>query len=214
MSGYLQRLVQTAAQPVQTVHPFTGSIYASRSDNESRGFESEESVTAAPSPSALAAATSQHQSVSAPAPRRSDRTPTPKYQPIALVSPSTPLSSEDKIDDMASSQEQLVQAPHLANLQANTEQPPARVLDQTEFHPLLPQEAVTAERQLTAASFRAETRAAHDTRHPNVVESANDDIQIHIGRIEVTAVHPPAPRTAKTPDRSLSLDAYLNRRAR
>jgi hypothetical protein len=40
-----------------------------------------------------------------------------------------------------------------------------------------------------------------------------DDIQIHIGRIEVIAVPPPAPRAQAAPSRKgLSLDEYLSRR--
>jgi hypothetical protein len=42
------------------------------------------------------------------------------------------------------------------------------------------------------------------------LESGSDDIQIHIGRIEVTAVQPPAPRPAPAPTRkAMSLDEYL-----
>src|SRR5207245_1671246 len=112
MSGYLQRLVQTAAHPVQTVHPFAGSIYALRSDNESHGFESGESVTAAPSPSARAAATSQQQNVSTPIPRRRDTVPTREYHPIAPVSAATPSPSEGNTDAMRSWEEQRAETPY------------------------------------------------------------------------------------------------------
>lgn len=44
-------------------------------------------------------------------------------------------------------------------------------------------------------------------------ERQPDEIQIHIGRIEVTAVPaPPAQRAPKAPDKGISLDAYLERR--
>ena len=43
----------------------------------------------------------------------------------------------------------------------------------------------------------------------------SDDIQIHIGRIEVTAVAQPTPRPAAAPARkAMSLDEYLGRRHR
>jgi hypothetical protein len=43
----------------------------------------------------------------------------------------------------------------------------------------------------------------------------SDDIQIHIGRIEVTAVAQPTPRPAAAPARkAMSLDEYLGRRSR
>jgi hypothetical protein len=55
-------------------------------------------------------------------------------------------------------------------------------------------------------------RATRPERHVEGVERQPDDIHVHIGRIEVTAVPPPLPRTPKLPDRALSLDAYLSRR--
>jgi hypothetical protein len=56
-----------------------------------------------------------------------------------------------------------------------------------------------------SANLMAEGRSARAEREP-------DEIQIHIGRIEVTAVQPPAPRAPKPPDKAISLDAYLERR--
>lgn len=215
MSGYLQRLVQTAAQPVQTVHPFAGSIYARGADYQSDGIESEESTIAARPTTAPDAATSQQQHVPEYNSRR-DKAPPREYRPIAPVSVATFLPSEGETKALPSWQERPVQPPRpTANVEANdSEQPPAPVFAQTEFHPLMPQDAVVAEPRLASSPFRAETRASHDSRRPTAVERVSDDIQIHIGRIEVTAVHPPAPRAPKAPDRSLSLDAYLNRRAR
>jgi hypothetical protein len=51
------------------------------------------------------------------------------------------------------------------------------------------------------------------TQSPQRVESAMQDIEIHIGRIEVIAVPPPAPRVAAaSPRRTMSLDDYLKQR--
>jgi len=227
MSGYLQRLVQTAAQPVQTVHPVAGSIFAPSRDNPLRGFESEEFVIAAPRSTVPTGATSQQQNVPGHDPRR-DTAPRPEFRAIAPVSAATPLLSKGDSDALPPWPEQSVQPLRpAANVRANdtgqpaanveadhTEQPHVPVFRRAEFHPLMPREVVVAETPLAHAPFRAEIRAPHLSRRPAAVERASDDTQIHIGRIEVTAVHPPAPRRDKTPDRTPSLDTYLNRRAR
>jgi hypothetical protein len=191
MNGYLQRLVHTAAQPVQSMHPFAGSIFASSHDDQTRGIESEEFVAATSAIDRHASPTLQRQSV----PQhnaRAEGVPLREYRPVAPVSVVTPLQTEGEASAW------LFQS----------------VTPQNEFHPLMSQEPFVAEPDLTHAPFQAKTRASGDNRRSVARERTNDDIQIHIGRIEVTAVHPPAPRTAKTPDRGPSLDAYLNRRAR
>jgi hypothetical protein len=215
MSGYLQRLVRTAAQPVQSVHPFAGSIFASSYDEKTRGVESEELVVAASAVPSSADPTSQPQNV----PQHNMRTeagPIFEYRPIAPVGPGTSLHSEGEAKALPSTEEQPDRSSRpAANIKANaTERLLSPVALQTEFHPLMLQEAFVAEHGLTHAPSRAATRSLTDNRRPVAAERAQDDIQIHIGRIEVTAVHPPAPRPAKTPDRGPSLDAYLNRRAR
>jgi hypothetical protein len=214
MNGYLQRLVQTAAQPVQSMHPFAGSIFATSHDDQTRGIESEEFVAAT-------SAIDRHASPKLPpqtVPQQNAQhggVPLREYRPIAPVSVVTPLQTEGEAA-LIFQQEQFAQRP---NPSANTEETEVEQLSspvtpQTEFHPLMSQEPFIAEPDLTHAFFQAKTRASGDNRRSVARERTNDDIQIHIGRIEVTAVHPPAPRTAKPPDRGPSLDAYLNRRAR
>jgi hypothetical protein len=205
MSGYLQRLVQTAANPAQTVHPFAGSVFAAPHEEQSRGFESEEFVIAA---------SQQH---NAPEYNQSrDTARPPKYRPIAPVSAATPLPSAGEIDTVPSWLEEIVQRPHpAANIEATDIQqphtPPSRP---REFRPLLPQERVTAENPAAYAPLRSEIRDAPRNGRSVTSERASDEIQINIGRIEVTAVHPPTPRVPKSSDRTPRLDAYLNRSAR
>jgi hypothetical protein len=215
MNGYLQRLVQTAAQPVQSMHPFAGSIFASSRDDQTRGIESEEFVAATSAIDRHASPTLQRQSV----PQhnaRAEGVPLREYRPVAPVSVVTPLQTEGEASAWLFQQEQFAQRPRPSAITEETdiEQLSPSVTPQNEFHPLMSQEPFVAEPDLTHAPFQAKTRASGDNRRSVARERTNDDIQIHIGRIEVTAVHPPAPRTAKTPDRGPSLDAYLNRRAR
>jgi hypothetical protein len=215
MSGYLQRLVQTAAQPVQSVHPFAGSIFASSHDDQQRSVETEEFVVATSAINRPAGPTLQPQTV----PQHNaqpEGVPLREYRPIAPVGVVTTLQTEGEANALLFQQEQFAQRPRSS---ANTEETKVEQLSspvtpQTEFHPLMSQEPFVAQPDLIHAPFKAKTRASGDNRRSVAREQTNDDIQIHIGRIEVTAVHLPAPRTVKTPDRGPSLDAYLNRRAR
>jgi hypothetical protein len=215
MNGYLQRLVQTAAQPAQSVHPFVGSIFASSHDDQTRGIESEEFVAATPAIDRHASPTLQPQAV----PQHNtqpEAVPLREYRPIAPGSVVTPLQTEGEANALLFQQQQFAQRPRpsVNTQETNVEQLSSPVTSQTEFHPVMSQEPFAAEPDLPHAPFLAKTRASGDKSRSVARERTNDDIQIHIGRIEVTAVHPPAPRTAKTPDRGPSLDAYLNRRAR
>jgi hypothetical protein len=68
---------------------------------------------------------------------------------------------------------------------------------------------------LAAVAGNAGKPARAEFSAPSRRSAQSDDIQIHIGRIEVTAVAQPAPRPAAAPARkAMSLDEYLGRRSR
>jgi hypothetical protein len=68
---------------------------------------------------------------------------------------------------------------------------------------------------LAAVTGDASKPARAEFSAPARRSGRGDDIQIHIGRIEVTAVAQPAPRPAAAPARkTMSLDEYLGRRSR
>jgi hypothetical protein len=207
MSGYLQRLVQTAAHPAQTVHPFAGSVFAAPHDekSQSRGFESEEFVIAAP----------QQQNAPQYSPSRNTARPA-EYRPSVPASAATRILLAGEVDAVPSWPEEIAPRPHPAANVAVTEISPPHDPEgaRREFRALLPQEAVTPESLPTYAPLRSEIRDRPQNGRSVTLERASDEIQIHIGRIEVTAVQPPAPRAPKSPDRTPRLDAYLKRSAR
>ncbi len=85
------------------------------------------------------------------------------------------------------------------------------------YRPLVPEGLHPAEAALAHASSplspaRGKIERTGPARHSAPVERSADDIQIHIGRIEVTAVPPAPTRPAVQPVRkSLRLDEYLRR---
>jgi hypothetical protein len=77
---------------------------------------------------------------------------------------------------------------------------------------LRPAEAALERDSSPLSPDRAKLGRTGPARHSAQVERSADDIQIHIGRIEVTAVPPAPTRPAVQPVRkSLRLDEYLRR---
>jgi hypothetical protein len=95
------------------------------------------------------------------------------------------------------------------------EGPSQQLIRRGPYRPLVPEglrPAVTAlvREPSPLSSARGRIERTVPARHSAPVERHADDIQIHIGRIEVTAVPPAPPRPAVQPVRkSLRLDEYL-----
>jgi hypothetical protein len=103
---------------------------------------------------------------------------------------------------------------------SETEQSPLIRAEADEVYtPLLPQAAQTADADgvtlrpsQTLVSTASQKEAFAASRIGVVSEREPDEIQIHIGRIEVTAVPQTAPRPAVLPaSKSINLDEYLKR---
>jgi hypothetical protein len=234
VSGYLQRLVSTAAGRGGAVHPRTGSVFAPRREEMSaplQGWEDAERVAPEPSPHPRAASVEFE----------SSPTPQPTSAPVFAHTPLLPASLEPDMRTIAAAPPPLRDTPEIDEepFVSPDEPPPAaagrhhraatnvhvttpmttpitRIADDA-FRPAEAAPAPPSEARMQPVSSRRaspEPRAALGrppaVRQPVVREP--DEIQIHIGRIEVIAVPPPAPRAPKAPDRSPSLDAYLNRR--
>jgi hypothetical protein len=201
MSGYLQRLVHTVAQPGGSVHPRTGSIFSP--------YREEPGPPEAPlSPAA----------VHIPEPAQSERASSVEVPILAdsivsAVAPTAQLSAQ-----LTPARPPSGRRSELAPEEQSGEVPQNRIALTTKFSANAP--APGADRPYRAlmkpiAEARKDNALPRDMRperHVERVERQPDDIQVHIGRIEVTAVPPPLPRTPKLPDRALSLDAYLSRR--
>lgn len=214
MSGYLQRLVHTASQPAATVHPFAGSIFAASRENDLDRFASEDFVPAAKQVAPIASSVPQSE-----AKLDSPRSPAPstEYRPITPVSV-TGAEAQFAAVETAGVRGEPSTAPApsaalLPDAEAESTQPRPRAIQERMFSPLLAGDAA-AEPGIAIPAARANRQDFHAGRGPAAMQHESEDIQIRIGRIEVTAVQPPVARAAQAPNRGPSLDAYLNRRAR
>ena len=233
MNGYLQRLVSTAAGRSDAVHPRTRSIFSPGVEEMHaplRAWEDIEQGTPVRAP-ARPHAPQRDLELHPPSRRLEPRSGAPRseHTPLlpnsvapedrAAAPPPFVLEAADSFADPVRSVDHptrtaapLAEAPRhfLATETEITVTSPAATRADDAFRPV-----IKTARSFDAVSA-AESRQHSRQQPPLQAAQPPDDIQIHIGRIEVVAVPPPAPqpRAPRAPDRSLSLDAYLNRRDR
>ena len=231
MSGYLHRLVHTVSHPRETVHPRTGSLFAPYRERARFALGM---VRASGNGDNTSGTFGRHSTIDEPAetvqhPARSDASQSPLLPGTADEPPRTvesvqradvprPAGNEAQHDAL----EHAVQVPRpLVAPQAQRAVPDSRrARRRSKLCAADPPAAKRSAQHQAGDSavlarstchqrgereFRGRTAPTHAEREP-------DEIQIHIGRIEVTAVQPPAPRAPKPPDKAISLDAYLERR--
>ncbi|HKB14331.1 MAG TPA: hypothetical protein VKD69_26880 [Vicinamibacterales bacterium] len=221
MSGYLQRLVNTAAGRADAVHPRIGSIFSPpRGDASSplRFVEESEIVTPAqPGPNRQ---TSSADVSDAEPPRRVTREPV--YAPL-LPAAEAPSRDAAPPETPASRTVLTGGTEPVAVRVLPADEPPRKGHDAATETPIAPEPARLADDPLrswtnanrtggVAARFAERRRISREQTDRTARQP--DDIEIHIGRIEVVAVPPAAPRPQKAADRSLNLDEYLSRRDR
>ncbi|NGZ08270.1 MAG: hypothetical protein CV088_02650 [Nitrospira sp. LK70] len=235
MKGYLQRLVRTVTNPVESVHPWVGSVVAASHQDGLNVVQTEEFTpvtTARQSPEVMAQASAQSCQPLAPT---ETLPPNPERHSTILE-----LQATQILDDFTQTGRSAIRGPSLSErnifepLISDTERLAPEGLDGTEpdLTPVQEPEAAVPPRgrrsladaqavikpghtrQLTPGPEPAPTekKDARPVRDSVAVDRGVDEIQIHIGRIEVTAIHPPPPTGSKARDAGISLDAYLKRR--
>lgn len=231
MKGYLQRLVQTVTNPAESVHPWTGSMFAAGHQDDFNVVQTEElaPVTAArQSPEVMSPASAQ-----SPQALASTETSPPGAGRQRLISelrttqntqdstPAEPSANREPLVSERIIPEPLV--PDATELEITPVQEPETALPPRGRRSLAGAQAVIKPgntRQLAPGpslaprekSERREKKDALPVGDSVAADRGTDEIQIHIGRIEVTAIHQPAPTVPKARNKEISLDAYLKRR--
>lgn len=254
MTGYLQRMAESALRPGRAIRPLLGSIFApadGAAASQTPGLEDVFVSVVGPTPAgrlsdvlvavdgpAPAGRPSADTQPPSPAPRStasaSDAGPVAPYEPL-IAEPARPAHEVEQLarqlpsDGLAAAQratremaepgDRLIQSPADAALPAR----PAQIsLDVVETvgaaHPARtiarsPHSSEAWVQPRAPAAF-SPAKSRSPIRDVHAASPPGDDIQIHIGRIEVTAVRPaPAPQpAARTRRGAPSLDDYLKRR--
>jgi hypothetical protein len=219
MSGYLQRLTRSVIQPKEAVHPMLGSVFAPA--NSERPGGAGEMKHSAGWPETQAPPVKEKQETQEV---RTEHLPPPVQTEI-----STPLVVATEVEAKPTSSERASFQPLImpaANQDSTVEgkretdawadSRPDAYRPKPIFTPLVmlpsrrqPHPEIAEPCTHAAAPCRATERL------PLRVEHSQDDVQIHIGRIEVTAVQQaPARMPSKTPRKAQNLDEYLKHRDR
>jgi len=226
MSGYLRRLAASVSSPARAIHPMPGSIFARPKFDDLPLVHQEESI--APRNAMQAQPDVEAQS---PLRRLNQQILVPKSEPTAARSEpnsaAEPTRSDANLErtdtlgvrEMVSQTAEPAGNKSMAQVPSQSENKPAPL--QTVQQPLLVKstsrvpvsQRVSFEFPYTPSTIRIE-KPSH--KQPNASGRSErpepNDVQIHIGRIEVIAVPPPVSRSQPKPERkSPSLDEYLKR---
>ena len=231
MKGYLERLVRTAASPAESVHPWTASVFAARYQDD---LHDEASGESAPSASAMRppdANADSEQAWQTSAPKQTSLSDVERKSPISgsqsAEVPSHGAGAQPSADRGQSPTRRMIPESFIANAVRSTRdaaettehelaraKAPEGDLAHRVYDPLVIKSGkVKMEPAASPLPSSAGKKEATAVRNSPAVDRQADEIQIHIGRIEVTAVQPPAPRAPTPREKEISLDAYLKRRA-
>lgn len=235
MSGYLQRLASSAMHPAQAIHPVLGSVFSHRYGADEPAFQPEEEGVTSGAPAAPSlvptpesgseiqesrAVHIESSTTAAPGRLRATVPEISKAEPSA-----TAIDEEARIfRPLLSPKEkapptQAERSPRNEPSNAGPEHEPAF---QRAYTPLLTPEFHSPARTTSVSSgsspyIRAGAKPDMPNRANRPTATEPEEIQIHIGRIEVTAVPQTQTRpTVKAARKGMSLDEYLkgrNRRA-
>jgi hypothetical protein len=215
MSGYLQRLVSAATKPMAGVHPVIAPLFSMQHETASGDFAEPEAPGTAPRMSTHVETGRGPQSASA----NVDAIP-PDSRSVATAM--TPISAADSSSLHAMPSTAQVPGEPWQEHGSTLGEGPAAVeaaSAQSVYIPQLPEKVSTVSLPVDphpALPLTPTSRAGRDVadraRSSRSSKREPDEIQITIGRIEVTAVpEAPARPAAKPGRKQISLDEYLRR---
>jgi len=226
MSGYLQRLAGNAMTPARSIHPSVGSIFSPPKDEMPAPLtefeeiqtvrnraESVAQVPPAVPPRAIHAPASPESEALEDKPARNEGQSRPEaFRPIVPV----PRRTAPLVSTPRQTLPQPKEPGPLRTVEA-AQKAASPVESDGAYTPLLPPNVETPGTEtellpLTVVSAAPKKDPIAVPRRAAASRSEPDEIQIHIGRIEVTAVPQAVPRPAPAPpSKSINLDEYLKR---
>jgi hypothetical protein len=228
MSSYLQRMIAGAATPARTLRPFAGPMLGDRpgefrkevsavrtsAAEKFEPFPTEEPLPSVERrPEKISQVASPATSVPEPwhdLPAHDDARLLPRHAHATSVRRDQSGPREDEAEAEARDKDKHRVRP-MPSPQLLVERFATENLEQQDRGPA--EQRITALMPMPAAVAAATQRLPRQLRAQQreaARDSAPQDVQIHIGRIEVIAVPPPSQRAAAPKSKSTSLDDYLN----